>query len=56
MMKIYRYQGFTRQFEEGTQPEGAVEIKPEKPVEEKAKKPANKSAKTANKAKKAAKK
>lgn len=52
MMKIYFYNGFTRQFEEGEQPEGAVEVKSAAP-KEKARKPANKAKKPANKAKKA---
>lgn len=47
MMKIYMVNGVTRQYEEGEQPEGAVEVK--KPVEEKAKKPANKKRKAATK-------
>lgn len=49
MMKIYRYQGFTRQFEEGTQPEGAVEVKAKAEIKDKAKKPANKAKKAAKK-------
>lgn len=44
MMKIYKVGQFTRQYEEGKQPEGAVEVK----------EPAKKAAKPANKAKKAA--
>lgn len=44
MMKIYKVGEFTRQFEEGKQPEGAIEVKA----------PAKKAAKTANKSKKAA--
>ncbi len=47
MLKIYRYGGYTYQFEEGTQPEGAVEVKPEK----KAAEPLNKAVKPANKTK-----
>lgn len=44
MKKIYFYAGRTRQYEEGEQPEGAVEVKP---AETKAKKaPANKSRQT----------
>lgn len=44
MMKNYIYAGYQRQYEEGKQPVGAVEVKP---VETKAKKktPANKSRK-----------
>ena len=30
MLKIYEYNGFTFQFEEGTQPKGAVEVKQKK--------------------------
>jgi len=42
MLKIYEYNGYTFQYEEGTQPEGAVEVKQQKP--------AAKQRKTANKA------
>lgn len=55
MMKIYLVNGFTRQFEEGTQPEGAVEVKTESPENKaaaastKAKKPANKARKAVTK-------
>ncbi len=53
MLKNYLMpNGHTYQYEEGEQPEGAVEVKPNKP-EEKAKKPANKARKTSNKTKKA---
>lgn len=52
MMKIYLYNGFTRQYEEGKQPEGAVPVKPE--PEEKKAEPKNKAKKPANKAKKGA--
>ena len=31
MLKIYLYRGTTWQFEEGKQPDGAVEVKPEGP-------------------------
>ena len=48
MMKIYEYEGFTRQYEEGTQPEGAVEVKAKKP-ENKAKEPKNKAKKVEKK-------
>ena len=51
MMKIYLVNGFTRQYEEGTQPEGAVEVVAKKAVE-----PSNKAKKPANKSKKAVKK
>lgn len=42
MLKIYKYNGLTYQFEEGEQPEGAVEVKAEPPKADKAVKPANK--------------
>ena len=42
MLKIYEYMGLQWQFEEGEQPEGAVEVK--------AKRPANKSRATRSKA------
>lgn len=49
MMKIYKYGGYTRQYEEGKQPEGAVEVV-KKPAEKKEQKPiANKSRQTKNK-------
>lgn len=58
MLKIYKYNGLTFQFEEGTQPEGAVEVKTETPakkmVEKKAAEPKSKAVKPANKARKAA--
>ena len=41
MLKIYEYNGFTFQFEEGTQPEGAVEVK-QAATQNKEAKPANK--------------
>lgn len=51
MMKIYWYGGAFRQYEEGKQPEGAVEAT--KPTtKEKAKKTTNKAKKPANKSKK----
>lgn len=44
MLKIYEYNGRTYQYEEGEQPEGAVEVKAEPPkAAAKAVKPANKS-------------
>ena len=52
MLKRYNWKGLEWQFEEGKQPEGAVEIKPGK----KAAAPQNKAVKPANKARKAAKK
>lgn len=48
MMKIYIYNGFERWYEEGKQPEGAVEVKKAEPAD-KAKKPANKAKKGATK-------
>lgn len=30
MLKLYKYNGFTFQYEEGEQPDGAVEVKPQK--------------------------
>ena len=44
MLKIYEYGGYTYQFEEGTQPEGAVEVKEKaaEPLMNKVVKPANK--------------
>ena len=48
MLKDYLYNGVQYQFEEGEQPEGAVELHG-KPLE-KAAKPANKAVKPANKA------
>lgn len=45
MLKRYRWKSLEWQFEEGKQPEGAVEIKPEK----KAAAPQNKAVKPANK-------
>lgn len=50
MLKIYEYNGFTFQFEEGQQPTGAVEKKPteapEKPAEVKNRKPPANKART----------
>lgn len=48
MLKSYLWRGVEWQFEEGEQPEGAVELKPEK---KKAAEPQNKAVKPANKAK-----
>ena len=48
MLKNYMYNGKQWQFEEGSQPAGAVEVK-------KAVKPSNKAVKPANKARKAVK-
>ena len=47
MLKIYEYNGRTYQFEEGEQPVGAVEVRPEvkkavEPPKKEAPKPANK--------------
>lgn len=47
MLKSYLWRGVEWQFEEGKQPEGAVELKPEK----KAAEPLNKAVKPANKTK-----
>lgn len=47
MLKIYKYNGLTYQYEEGEQPEGAVEVTAKPP--EKAAKPANKSRTVKNK-------
>lgn len=47
MLKEYLYNGARFQFNEGEQPEGAVELKGDPP--EKAEKPANKAVKPANK-------
>ena len=51
MLKIYKSpDGYTFQYEEGTQPEGYELVEPKaKKAENKAKKPANKSAKKATK-------
>ena len=51
MLKDYIVNGRQYQFEEGTQPEGAVEVVAKKAVE-----PSDKAKKTVNKAKKAVKK
>jgi len=48
MLKEYIINGKTFQYEEGKQPEGAVEYKPKK---EKAAEPSNKAVKPANKSK-----
>lgn len=55
-MKIYLVNGFTRQYEEGTQPDGAVEVKTKAPESKSVKPAANKAVKPANKTRKAAKK
>lgn len=49
MLKRYIVNGMEFQYEEGTQPKGAVEVKPEK----KAAEPLNKAVKPANKKRKA---
>lgn len=46
MMKIYLVDGLTRQYEEGMQPEGAVEVGK---TEEKKEEPKNKARKARNK-------
>jgi hypothetical protein len=59
MLKQYIFNGHQYQYEEGEQPEGAVELKAKaKAVEPpaKAKEPANKAVKPANKTRKAVKK
>lgn len=48
MLKLYKYNGFTFQYEEGEQPEGAVEVKSEK-AETKARTTQNKARATRNK-------
>ena len=45
MLKEYIVNGRQYQYEEGTQPEGAVEVKAVNPPENKAAKPANKARK-----------
>lgn len=58
MLKYYIYNGREWQYEEGEQPEGAVELMPKKKAvepSEKAAKPANKAVKPANKSRKAVK-
>ena len=42
MLKIYIVNGLTYQFEEGEQPEGAVEVKAAEPPKDKARKTVNK--------------
>ena len=54
MLKRYIVNGLEYQYEEGTQPKGAVEVKPEKKAAEplnKAAEPLNKAVKPANKTK-----
>lgn len=48
MLKIYKYNGATFQYEEGMQPDGAIEVKAEPPV--KAEVPAKAAPAHANKA------
>lgn len=50
MLKIYEFNGLTYQFEEGEQPDGAVEVKKKAEPSKKAE-PAAKAVKPANKAK-----
>lgn len=52
MLKIYRYNGRTYQFEEGKQPAEAVEVKAKEPPE-KENQPENKAVKPSNKSRKA---
>ena len=54
MLKNYRIGNYIYQYEEGKQPAGAVEVKPE--TEKKAVEPENKAVKPANKKRKAEKK
>jgi hypothetical protein len=49
MLKNYLINGKQWQFEEGTQPEGAVEVKAVDPPKNKAKKPVNKARKAVKK-------
>lgn len=50
MLKIYRDKdGYTFQYEEGTQPEGLELVEPKKPAKTKQSKPANKAKKAAAK-------
>lgn len=49
MLKDYMYKGAQYQFEEGKQPEGAVELKKAVEPSNKAKKPANKARKAVSK-------
>ena len=49
MRKIYEYNGYHFQYEEGTQPEGAVEVRPEKKPDAKQVRPANKARRTRTK-------
>ena len=55
MLKIYMVNGLTYQFEEGEQPEDAVEVKAVEPPK-KAAEPENKAVKPANKSRKVARK
>lgn len=52
MLKIYKYNGYTFQFEDGDVPDGAVLYEPNK-EKKKAVDPSNKAKKTANKVRKA---
>lgn len=49
MLKIYEYNGYKFQYEEGMQPEGAIEVKPEKKPAAKQVKPTNKARTTRTK-------
>lgn len=49
MLKIYKVGDFTYQYEEGEQPEGAIEVKPKKAPKAKEAKPANKARTTKKK-------
>lgn len=48
-MKIYRVNGFLRWYNEGEQPEGAIEVTKDKKVAEKSVEPQNKSRKESKK-------
>jgi len=48
-MKVYEVNGKQFQFTDGEQPEGAVEVAPEKPTETKGRTPQNKARAAANK-------
>ena len=50
MLKVYKSpEGYTFQFEEGTQPDGYVLLEPKKPAKAKQAKPANKAKKAETK-------
>lgn len=49
MLKVYKVGGFTYQFEEGEQPAGATEVKPDESERPKARKTATKQVKPLDK-------